>query len=824
MNPNEKDETAEKKEQKDKKRRKNKKIPKVNMGAEFRYYKIPEYIKRIFASKKINADDFVLTYKTGLSEDRVFCDVYIGADKDNIYVLWGIEAVNPVTEKNIRKKELNMDFQEMGFNSFSINALSDFRIEENISHGSYIAKVSKTEDKESKEDEQGDLSENLENSDKLDKKEDNNGEYIVLFNFMFSDRRFLRDFDKYLKQLKEKGSVTFEEEKDSQQEKTCPTCGNFYPSEERKVCPHCMDKGAVLTRLFVFVEKFKGYLIIIFISLICTSLFGVLTGYISGIGLYDRVLDENGDLAGRIGLLLILIITIDIITRLVSVVYGIIMAKISAMLVYDLKSTIFESFQKLSMSFFSNRQTGGLMSQFNQDSNSVYFFLVNDVHYFFVSLFQLIVATVIMLVINPTLTLIVYVVVPLFLIILKHLRIRMRKIYARLFANTRDMSSVVTDVLQGVRVVKVFSKERDEISRFDMKSGNVKSTGLSAMYNDQLWNVVYFIPDIAFYLVWLFGGYFVTRNIMTYGLLMSFIFYMGYMLDPIWFFGNFMRRFVGTVNAIQRLFEIVDATPDVIETERPVRIKDFKGNIEFKGVEFSYEKNRKIIDNVNFTVDGGKALGIVGHTGAGKSTIANLITRLYDVEKGEISIDGVNIKDMSFDDLHSLISIVSQDTFLFMGTIAENIKYAKQNATPDEIITAAKIASAHEFIMKLPNGYETKIGHGYQDLSGGEKQRLSIARAVLKNPKILIMDEATASMDTETERQIQHSLSLLTQNRTTIIIAHRLSTLRDVDKLIVVENGKMTESGTHAELIEKKGTYYNLYTMQAKALKSIGIE
>jgi len=821
MNVNEKDEAAEKKKQK-----RNRKAPKVNMGVEFRYYKIPDYIKHILKSKGVDADNFVLTYKTDISKDRVFCDTYIGADKDNIYVIWGIEAVNPITEKDIRKRELNMDFQEMGFEVFPLNELSDFKIEEGISHGSYIAKILKKESVESGTEAEHSATERNDNSVTPEKteKENKRGDYVVLFNFMFSDRRFLRDFDKHLKQLKEKGEITFEENKDDSHEKTCSTCGNFYPSEERKVCPHCMDKGKVLSRLLVFITKFKGYLAVIFISLILTSLFGIVTGYVNGIGLYDQVLDAEGSMAGQIGLIVLIIVSIDIITRCVEIIYGIIMAKVSAMLTYDLKATIFESFQKLSMSFFSNRQTGGLMSQFNQDSSSVYSFLVNDVHYFFISIFKLIVATVIMLVINPVLTVIVYTVVPLFIVLIRYLRIRIRMLYARLFSNTRDMSSVVTDVLQGMRVVKVFSKEREEISRFERKSENVRVTGISAMYTDQMFSIVAFIPNISFHLVWLFGGYFVTKGIMTYGLLISFIFYLGYMLDPIWFFGHFMRRFTSTVNAVQRLFEIIDATPDVFEKEDPVKIKEFRGNIEFKEVEFSYEKNRKVIDNISFTVDGGKALGIVGHTGAGKSTIASLVTRLYDVEKGEITIDGVNIKDMAFDDLHGLISIVSQETFLFMGTIADNIKYAKQDATPDEIISAAKIASAHDFIMKLPNGYETKIGHGYQDLSGGEKQRLSIARAVLKNPKILIMDEATASMDTETERQTQHSLSLLTQNRTTIIIAHRLSTLRDVDKLIVVENGKMTESGTHAELIEKKGTYYNLYTMQAKALKAIGVE
>jgi ATP-binding cassette subfamily B protein len=296
------------------------------------------------------------------------------------------------------------------------------------------------------------------------------------------------------------------------------------------------------------------------------------------------------------------------------------------------------------------------------------------------------------------------------------------------------------------------------------------------------------------------------------------------LLDPLAFFVRFFQRGVHTVNAFQRLFEIMDAVPDVIETEDPVKIADLKGGVEFKEIEFSYAKNSKIIYGVSFSIDPGRALGIVGHTGAGKSTLANLLTRLYDVNKGEILIDGVNIKRLSFEDLHSMISIVSQETYLFMGSIADNIKYAKQDATPEEIIKAAKIASAHDFIMKQPDGYQTRIGRGQRDLSGGEKQRISIARAVLKNPKILIMDEATAAMDTETERQIQRALSYLTKDRTTIIIAHRLSTLRDVDKLIVMENGKMTESGTHAELIAKKGAYFNLYKMQAQALKSIGIE
>ena len=260
------------------------------------------------------------------------------------------------------------------------------------------------------------------------------------------------------------------------------------------------------------------------------------------------------------------------------------------------------------------------------------------------------------------------------------------------------------------------------------------------------------------------------------------------------------------------------------EKEDPVRLSEMKGRVEFKDVEFSYIKGKKVIDGISFEVDAGHCIGIVGHSGAGKSTIANLLMRLYDTDEGQILIDGVNVKDLSFDELRKNIGIVSQETYLFVGTIADNIRYARSDSTFEDVVAAAKIAGAHEFIVKLPDGYDTKIGFGYKDLSGGEKQRISIARAVLLDPKILILDEATAAMDTQTERKIQHALSLLSKGRTTIMIAHRLSTLRDADKLIVIENGKMPESGTHDELIRKKGIYYDLYRLQLEALKNIGVE
>jgi ATP-binding cassette subfamily B protein len=288
------------------------------------------------------------------------------------------------------------------------------------------------------------------------------------------------------------------------------------------------------------------------------------------------------------------------------------------------------------------------------------------------------------------------------------------------------------------------------------------------------------------------------------------------------FISSILRWWSSSMNAAQRIFEIIDSKPDVVERADPVDL-DIKGEITFNNVSFGYEPNKMVLKNISFNVKQGQVLGIVGKSGAGKSTLVNLISRLYDADSGEILIGGVNIKDISFKSLHGAVAMVSQETYIFMGTIAENIAYARPDASREEIIRAAQIASAHPFISALPDGYDTIIGAGGRELSGGERQRISIARAVLADPRILVLDEATASVDTETERAIQEALEKLVRGRTTISIAHRLSTLRNADYLIVLKDGEIVESGTHQELAAAKGEYYKLLQLQAKALAMRGI-
>ncbi|MEG2118300.1 MAG: ABC transporter ATP-binding protein, partial [Clostridia bacterium] len=614
---------------------------------------------------------------------------------------------------------------------------------------------------------------------------------------------------------------------ESEDDHFCPKCHMRFPDRDRKICPKCMEKAKLVKRLAVMFSKYKLYILMVLFTFVMIAALGVLTPYISNKVFYDEVLKEGGTMYGEIGKMILIIIAVRLVSLLISVINGIISAKVAAEVVYDLKKTIFSTIGRLSLKFFTNRQTGGLMTQINNDANRIYWFFCDGFPYLVTSIVQLISILVVMLCTNPLLTLYTFITVPLFFISYKFIFRIFEKLHSKAYSKTRYMNSLVADVLNGMRVVKSFSRENTEMERFAKRNiAEAEAQSEIGVTNNKFFRLLSYLMKFGSFVVWGVGGWQVMKHTggMTYGTLTAFIAYVGLVYDPIDFLADVSNWWAECLNALQRLFEIGDATPDVKERENPITLEKVNGKVEFKNVVFSYEENRVVIDGITFDVEPGSTLGIVGHTGAGKSTLANLLTRLYDPVNGEILIDGINLRDIAFETLRKSIAIVSQETYLFRGTIMENIRYARPDASIEEVMAAAKIASAHQFIIKYPDGYQTMVGLGYKDLSGGEKQRISIARAVLKNPQILVLDEATAAMDTQTERSIQEALNNLTKNRTTIIIAHRLSTLRDADKLIVIENGKMPESGTVKELLQKKGVYYKLYKLQAEALKTIGIE
>ena len=385
------------------------------------------------------------------------------------------------------------------------------------------------------------------------------------------------------------------------------------------------------------------------------------------------------------------------------------------------------------------------------------------------------------------------------------------------------MYSTLNSTLTGMRVVKAFAQEGREVNNFRNRNTNV----FQASYEANAFRATY-VPLLALlmssgsYIIWIVGGHqilngvTISGHLMTLGLLTMFNGYLIQFYQPFQNFSQVLDWSTRSLTAAERVFEVLDTEPDIKEAEHPVPLPDMQGAVEFRHVAFTYDKAKRVLDDFTLKVAPGEMIGLVGHSGAGKSTIINLLSRFYEVSEGRILVDGIDIRQINSDDFRSQLGIVLQEPFLFPGTLRDNIAYARPDVSVDEVMRAAKAANCHEFIMKFPDGYDTSVGERGQRLSGGERQRISIARAILHDPRILILDEATASVDTETEQQIQEAISRLTTNRTTFAIAHRLSTLRNASRLVVMKDGKMEELGTHEELMEKDGEYAKLVKIQTE--------
>lgn len=609
-------------------------------------------------------------------------------------------------------------------------------------------------------------------------------------------------------------------QEDERKEAACPTCGMLYPERGRKVCPRCMKKHAIFGRLLRLAGRYKGTIALIIVFMLLNSLTSLIIPYLSGTVLFDQALGGTGRFAGQIGLVILLIILCRTLALAFGVVFGIQTAKLAVNVGFDLKSDVFASLQRLSLAFFQKRQTGQLMTRVNNDAADVQYFFTDGIPYFIVNAMNIIGIAAILFTLNWQLTLLCLVPLPLMIFIMRTAFPRLWRLSWRRHRRISAMNAMISDSMRGARVVKAFGKEYQEVERFSRSSRNyARAEQRFNKMGSTVFPTLNMIIQAGGIILWAFGGWQVIQGNFTFGLIMSFLHYLTMLYNPIQFMNNIVGWWSNCMSAAQRIFEIQDAVPDIQEKEDAVRRETIEGEIRAVHVTFGYEPNRPVLKNVSLHVKPGQMIGVVGRSGAGKSTLVNLISRLYDPDEGRITIDGIDVRDLSFDTLRRNIGIVSQEVFVFMGTIAENIAYAKPDCTLEEIVQAAKIANAHDFISNLPDGYDTYVGAGGYSLSGGEKQRLSIARAVLHNPRILILDEATASLDTETELEIQDALEKLMKGRTTIAIAHRLSTLRNADYLVVIEQGEVAEAGTHEELMELNGIYAGLVRKHDEALK-----
>ena len=605
----------------------------------------------------------------------------------------------------------------------------------------------------------------------------------------------------------------------SEEKPRCPRCKLLLP-EGTTICPACMSKARVLVRLAKYLKPYLKESTILSSMLLATTGLGLISPYLTK-PLMDVVLVPRGPglpLEGRLfwlGIIIVGMLLSQILSHGISIIQGRAAARLAHKLTHSLRVEVYRHLQLLSIRFFEKRRTGALMTRVTQDIEELESVLSTGTQFFVANILTLIGIIVVLSFLSWRLFLELLIPIPLVFILSRMFWRKLQSLWPRWWHYRARLHAAINENFSGIRVVKSFAQEEREIERFSPRSYKLSEAGIRA---EQTWATLFpilsFFTGIGALLVWCLGGREVLASNLTVGTLLTFVAYLSMFYGPLQFVNRFSSWLGRTLAAAERVFDILDTAPDVPEAADPLLIENLCGAVEFKNVSFGYDADKPVLKNFNLKVEPGEMIGLVGHSGAGKTTTINLLCRLYDVDEGELLIDGLDIRKIGQKNLRQQFGFVMQDSFLFNCAIRDNIAYSKPEATCQELIAAAKAANAHDFISAKPDGYDTVVGERGNSLSVGERQRISIARAVIHNPRFLILDEATSSVDADTEKQIQNAIVRLSRGRTTFVVAHRFSTLRNADRLVVIKDGKILEIGTHKELLKTKGEFYRMLETQ----------
>src|SRR5690625_3880508 len=569
----------------------------------------------------------------------------------------------------------------------------------------------------------------------------------------------------------------------------------------------------MLRRFFAYYKPHKRLFIIDFTSAVFVAILELAFPVAVQWFIDDLLPGNNWDLIWKVGIGLLLIYGISSILQYVVTYWG---HKLGLNIETDMREDLFHHVQKQSFRFFDNTKTGHIMSRITNDLFEIGELAHHGPEDLFIACMTFIGAFWIMLTINVQLALVILFIVPLLIFFMTYSNIKMSKAWKNMYEDIAGVNARIEDAVSGSRVVQSFTNEPYEMERFRENNELFRKSKLGAYKVMAIvTSNIYLLMRFMTLVVLVFGAWLSFTGKLTYGELVAFVLYVNVLIKPIEKISALLELYPKGMAGFKRFTELLDEEPDIEDAKDAKVVNDLQGNIAFHDVTFTYEKTQApVLKDLSFQVKSGETVAFVGPSGAGKTTICSLIPRFYDVNKGAITIDGINIRNMTMRSLRKNIGIVQQDVFLFTGTLRENIAYGKLDATNEEIEHAAKLAHMEEFITTLPNGYETQVGERGLKLSGGQKQRIAIARMFLKNPPILILDEATSALDTETEMIIQQALTELAKNRTTLIIAHRLATIKNADRIMVVTKDGIKEEGSHEELIEKGGMFAHLHRIQ----------